>query len=121
MQIHLLANMVIKVCKILQTASKQLSDKQKIDEDAPKIIKPKNILFGCTGTIGETFPLEKIISKIPELIKNIRYTQNKLIWMKAALGIMTTDTQPKMVWKNALVYKTSIRFMELQRLRDDTS
>ena len=25
----------------------------------------------------------------------MKYTQNKYIWMKTALGIMTTDTQPK--------------------------
>ena len=49
---------------IAETASLQLSDKQKLDEDNPRIIKPKNIIFGCTGTIGETFPLEKIILKI---------------------------------------------------------
>ena len=26
--------------------------------------KPKNLIFGCTGTIGEIFPVEKITSKI---------------------------------------------------------
>ena len=82
--------------KIAEIISHQLTEKQKEDEDNPKKIKLKNIIFGCTGTIGETFPEEKIIAKIPSLIKNIRYTQNKLIWTKAALGIMTTDTQPKM-------------------------
>ena len=80
---------------IAETVSKQLTDKQKDDEENPIIIKPKNIIFGCTGTIGEKFPEEKIRLKIPNLIKNIKYTQNKYIWMKAALGIMTTDTQPK--------------------------
>ena len=29
----------------------------------PKIIKPKEIIFGCTGTIGEIFPEEKIKNK----------------------------------------------------------
>ena len=77
-----------------------------------KIIKPKNILFGCTGTIGEIFPLQKIISKIPELIKNIKYTQNKLIWMKAALGIMTTDTQPKMAMEECYIGNNKLKFME---------
>ena len=28
-----------------------------------KKIKPRNILFGCTGTIGEKFPEEKILEK----------------------------------------------------------
>ena len=94
---------------IAETASLQLSDKQKLDEDNPRIIKPKNIIFGCTGTIGETFPLEKIILKIPDLIKNIKYTQNKLIWMKAALGIMTTDTQPKMAMEECNIGNTLVK------------
>ena len=94
---------------IAETISQKLTDKQKQDEENPKIIKPKNILFGCTGTIGETFPTEKIISSIPELIKNIRYTQNKLIWMKAALGIMTTDTRPKMAMEECDIGKTPIK------------
>ena len=67
------------------------------------------MMFGCTGTIGETFPVEKITSKIPDLIKNIKYIQNKLVWMKAALGIMTTDTQPKMAMEECFIGKTSVK------------
>ena len=74
----------------------QLSEKQIIDEENPKKINPSDIMFACTGTIGEIFPLNKIKKSIPDLIKKIKYTQNKLIWMKAALGIMTTDLKPKL-------------------------
>ena len=94
---------------IAEILSQKLNDKQKQDEDNPKVIKSKNILFGCTGTIGEIFPVEKIISRIPELTKNIKYTQNKLIWMKAALGIMTTDTQPKMAMEECYIGKTLVK------------
>ena len=94
---------------IAETISQHLTEKQKLDEESPKIIKPGNIIFGCTGTIGETFPLEKIKSKLSDLIKNIRYTQNKLIWMKAALGIMTTDTQPKMAMEECMIGKSLIK------------
>ncbi len=94
---------------IAETISKQLTEKQKQDEENPKLIKPKNIIFGCTGTIGETFPIEKIILKIPDLIQNIKYTQNKLIWMKAALGIMTTDTRPKIAMEECIIGKTSVK------------
>ncbi len=94
---------------IAEFTSQQLNQKQNLDEDNPTNIKPKNIIFGCTGTIGETFPKDKIISKIPELIKNIKYTQNKLIWMKAALGIMTTDTKPKMAMEECLIGKTLVK------------
>ena len=48
---------------IAETISHQLTQKQKEDEDNPVIIKSKNIIFGCTGTIGEIFPVEKIIPK----------------------------------------------------------
>jgi glutamate N-acetyltransferase/amino-acid N-acetyltransferase len=94
---------------IAEITSQELTKKQRQDEDEPKIIKSRNILFGCTGTIGETFPEQKIISKIPDLIKNIKYTQNKFIWMKAALGIMTTDTQPKMAMEECYIGKTLVK------------
>ena len=94
---------------IADVVSRQLTEKQKQDEDIPKIIKAKDIMFGCTGTIGETFPVEKIILKIPKLINNIKYTQNKLIWMKAALGIMTTDTLPKVAMEECFIGNTTIK------------
>ena len=100
----------IKVLQnIAEVISRELTDKQKHDEDEPKIIRSKDILFGCTGTIGETFPEQKIITKIPDLIKNIKYTQNKFIWMKAALGIMTTDTQPKLAMEECYIGKTLVK------------
>jgi glutamate N-acetyltransferase/amino-acid N-acetyltransferase len=95
--------------KIAELASLKLTEKQKEDEDHPKKIKSKEIIFGCTGTIGETFPEEKISSKLQELIDKIKYTQNKYIWMKAALGIMTTDTQPKMAMEECLIGNSEIK------------
>ena len=94
---------------IANTLSKKLTEKQKEDEDNPEKIKSKNIMFGCTGTIGEKFPEENIILKIPDLVKNIKYTQNKYIWMKAALGIMTTDTQPKMAMEQCNIGNSSVK------------
>ncbi len=95
--------------KIAELASEELTNKQKEDEDQPKKIKPKEIIFGCTGTIGEIFPEEKIKNKISDLINKIKYTQNKYIWMKAALGIMTTDTQPKMAMEECLIGNSKIK------------
>ena len=94
---------------IAEVVSKKLTEKQKDDEDNPKKIKAKNIIFGCTGTIGEKYPEEKITKKIENLINNIKYTQNKYVWMKAALGIMTTDTQPKMAMETCKIGNSSIR------------
>jgi glutamate N-acetyltransferase / amino-acid N-acetyltransferase len=95
--------------KIAELASLKLTEKQKEDEDYPKKIKSKEIIFGCTGTIGETFPEEKISNKLQELINKIKYTQNKYIWMKAALGIMTTDTQPKMAMEECSIGNSEIK------------
>ncbi|MDC0150629.1 bifunctional glutamate N-acetyltransferase/amino-acid acetyltransferase ArgJ [Candidatus Pelagibacter sp.] len=95
--------------KIAELVSEKLSEKQKEDEDYPKKIKSKEIIFGCTGTIGEIFPEDKILNKISDLINKIKYTQNKYIWMKAALGIMTTDTQPKMAMEECNIGNSKIK------------
>ena len=101
--------------KIADQISQELTAKQKEDDDNPKIIKPKEIIFGCTGTIGEIFPEDKIKNKIPLLVKNIRYTQNKYIWMKAALAIMTTDTQPKMTMENCKIAGSSVKIFGIAK------
>jgi glutamate N-acetyltransferase/amino-acid N-acetyltransferase len=95
--------------KLSISVSAQLTKKQKQDEDNPKKILPKEIIFGCTGTIGEEFPFKKICDQIPNLINKIRYIQNKLIWMKAALGIMTTDTKPKLAMEECKIGNKEIK------------
>jgi glutamate N-acetyltransferase / amino-acid N-acetyltransferase len=95
--------------EIAKEVSIQLSKKQKEDEDYPKKISDNEILFGCTGTIGENYPTEKIKKNIPELIKKIKYVQNKLIWMKAALGIMTTDLKPKLAMEECKIGNTKVK------------
>ena len=87
----------------------QLSIKQKNDEEKPITIKPNQILFGCTGTIGEKYPTEKIKKSIPDLIEGIKYTQSKYIWMKAALGIMTTDLVPKLAMEECKIGNVDVR------------
>ena len=95
--------------EISEELSLLLSSKQQKDENHPKIIKPNQIVFGCTGTIGEIFPTKKILSNIPELIEKIKYTQNKYIWMKAALGIMTTDLSPKLAMEECKIGNTKVK------------
>ena len=94
---------------LAELISKKLTEKQKEDDNNPEKIRPKNIIFGCTGTIGERFPEEKIKEKVPDLIKNIKYTQNKYVWMKTALAIMTTDTKPKMAMEECKIGNSSIK------------
>ncbi len=101
--------------KIAEETSQELTKKQKQDEDQPQKIKPKEIFFGCTGTIGEVFPEEKIKNKISDLVKNIKYTQNKYIWMKAALGIMTTDTQPKLAMEECSIGNSDIKIFGIAK------
>ena len=60
--------------------------------------KIKDLLFASTGVIGEKFPVEKINKNINNLVSNLRINQNKLIWMKVASAIMTTDTRPKVAF-----------------------
>ena len=95
--------------EVAKEASIHLSKKQVEDEDYPKKVVANEILFGCTGTIGEKYPTEKIKKHIPELIKKIKYVQNKPIWMKAALGIMTTDLKPKLAMEECKIGNTKVK------------
>jgi len=95
--------------EIAEETSRQLTKKQKEDENNPKSISPNEILFGCTGTIGEKYPTEKIKKSIPSLVDKIKYTQNKLIWMKAALGIMTTDLKPKLAMEECYIGNKKVK------------
>ena len=95
--------------------SKRLSEKQKLDETQPEKIKPTDIIFACTGTIGETFPTQKINASIPDLIEKIKYTQNKYIWMKAAMGILTTDLKPKIAMEECYIGKKQVKIYGLAK------
>ncbi len=101
--------------KIAELVAIKLNEKQKQDEDNPKKIKSKEIIFGCTGTIGEVFPEEQIKNKISDLTDKIKYTQNKYIWMKAALGIMTTDTHPKLAMEECMIGNAKIKLFGIAK------
>ena len=68
------------------------------NENAYEKTKKKDILFASTGVIGEKFPIEKIKANIPNLVSSLRASQNKLIWLKMASAIMTTDIRPKVAY-----------------------
>ena len=95
--------------EIAEETSLQLSKKQLEDESHPKKILSSEIIFGCTGTIGEKYPTEKIKKNISSLVNQIKYTQNKLIWMKAALGIMTTDLKPKIAMEECEIGNKNVK------------
>ena len=95
--------------EIAEEASMLLSKKQTEDENRPKKILSNEILFGCTGTIGEKYPTEKIKKSIESLVNKVKYTQNKPIWMKAALGIMTTDLVPKLAMEECEIGSKKVK------------
>tara|TARA_Y100000591_G_scaffold329113_1_gene357037 strand:- start:1192 stop:2490 length:1299 start_codon:yes stop_codon:yes gene_type:complete len=100
---------------IASALSELLTKKQVIDEEDPKKIKTKNIIFASTGTIGEVFPENKIISALPDLVDKIKYVQNKYIWMKAAMGILTTDTRPKLSMEECKIAGTPVKIYGLSK------
>ena len=83
--------------------SEKLSEKEKLAEKNPKKTNPSDILFACTGTIGELFPTKKIQASIPDLIEKVKYNQNKYIWIKAGMGILTTDLKPKLAMEECYI------------------
>jgi len=95
--------------EIAEEASSQLSKKQIEDDNNPIKISPNEILFGCTGTIGEKFPTEKIKENLTNLVSKIKYTQNKPIWIKAALGIKTTDLKPKLAMEECNIGNSKVK------------
>lgn len=52
----------------------------------------KEVLPFSTGVIGEKLPVEKIVAGIPNAFTSL----DENSWHEAALGIMTTDTRPKL-------------------------
>ena len=65
--------------------------------------------------LGEIFPEQKIKEKIPLIVKNIKYTQNKYIWMKAAMAIMTTDTYPKMAMEECEIGNVRVKIFGIAK------
>ncbi len=95
--------------EIADETARLLTHKQKTDEDNPKKITSKDIIFGCTGTIGEQFPLMKIKSSIKDLVNKIKYTQNKYLWIKSAMSILTTDLKPKLAMEECKIGNTKVK------------
>ena len=97
------------ITQIAEELSKELTIKMSEDEEKKNSVKSGEILFGSTGTIGEIFPVEKIKKSLPDLLKKIQYTQNKYLWMKAALGMMTTDLLPKLAMEECTIGTSEVK------------
>ena len=83
--------------KLAKNLSRLLTMREsRSDSGVDETVKAKDLIFASTGVIGEEFPEEKIISHLPNLVEKLRQDHNKLIWMKTASAMMTTDTKPKL-------------------------
>ena len=93
-----------------EIAKKLIDALRKIElENGYEKSKNKDLLFASTGVIGEKFPAEKIATNIPRLVQNLRVNQNKLIWIKMASAIMTTDTKPKVAFSEIKIGDKIVR------------
>jgi glutamate N-acetyltransferase/amino-acid N-acetyltransferase len=54
-------------------------------------VKPESILPFSTGVIGELLPMDRLVSGLPDALADLDAAH----WLRAAEGIMTTDTRPK--------------------------
>jgi glutamate N-acetyltransferase/amino-acid N-acetyltransferase len=85
---------------IAKKLSKFLTLKEsKSESGINETIKIKDILFASTGVIGEKFPVKKVEDNIENLVSKLKKDHNKLVWVKAASAIMTTDTKPKLAYE----------------------
>ena len=73
------------------------------------VVRPNQILFASTGVIGETYPVEKIKNKIPDLVASLKTVQNKYVWVKAASAIITTDTIPKLAFEECKIGEKNVK------------
>ena len=65
--------------------------------------------------IGETFPVEQITNSMSDLVSKLRDDQNKLIWIKTASAIMTTDTKPKLAYDEFTFNNKIIRIAAVEK------
>ena len=92
----------------LDSISKNLSRiltirESKSKEGISETVKIKDIMFASTGVIGEKFPVEKINKNLQDLVDKLRDDQNKMIWVKTASSLMTTDTKPKLAYEEIVI------------------
>ncbi len=101
---------------VAKSLSKNLTLREsKKEEGISETIKIKDLIFASTGIIGEKFPVEKIANRMSELVAKLRDDQNKLIWIKIASAIMTTDTKPKLAYEEFTFNNKIIRIAAIAK------
>ena len=88
---------------IAKNLSRILTIKEsKSEKGTSETIKIKDLIFASTGVIGEQFPVDKVKDALPNLVEKLKSEHNKLIWLKTASAIMTTDTKPKLAYEEII-------------------
>ena len=101
---------------VAKSLSKNLTLREsKKEEGISETVKTKDLIFASTGVIGEIFPTEKITNRINDLVVKLRDDQNKLIWIKTASAIMTTDTKPKLAYEEFTFNNKIIRIAAIAK------
>ncbi len=104
----------------IETVAKSLAKnltlrESKKEEGISETVKIKDLIFASTGVIGENFPAEQITNRINDLVSKLRDDQNKLIWIKTASAIMTTDTKPKLAYEEFTFNNKIIRIAAIAK------
>ena len=68
-------------------------------------VAESSVIPFSTGVIGEHLPVDKVLSALPAAINGF----SEVDWLSAARGIMTTDTQPKVISRTIRSKNGSIR------------
>ncbi len=101
---------------VAKSLAKNLTIREsKKKEGISETVKTKDLIFASTGVIGETFPAEQISNRISDLVSKLRDDQNKLIWIKTASAIMTTDTKPKLAYEEFTFNNKIIRIAAIAK------
>ena len=81
-------------CANAGTGEQGMVDAQRSCANLAKIagVAAENVLPFSTGVIGELLPMEKLIAGLPLALSDLSVDH----WLRAAEGIMTTDTRPKL-------------------------
>jgi glutamate N-acetyltransferase/amino-acid N-acetyltransferase len=74
-------------------------------------IQPSQILPFSTGVILEPLPVDRIVAGLPKAVAALGPNQ----WFEAAHGIMTTDTQPKIVSRKVQLGGKSVTFTGISK------
>ena len=74
-------------------------------------LQPEQILPFSTGVILEQLPVDRIVAGLPKAVAALGPNQ----WFEAAHGIMTTDTQPKIVSRQVDLAGTTVTFTGISK------